>query len=96
MASPLTAKDVEQGLAAAGFIRQPQKATAHVKWVKEPPPRKFVVMVDSHIAPFADKLVGYMAKEAGMSPKQFRELCSKEGVKAARSGSLSWLTKLYS
>lgn len=96
MAGQLTARDVEAGLSAAGFERQPQGATAHVKWVKELAKphngqRRLVVTVSAHLAPFSKTLIRNMATQAGISVKQFHELCSNKGCKAAKRGELPWL-----
>jgi hypothetical protein len=93
--APLTAAEVESGLKAAGFVQQPGNGTSHVKWIKKcsckGKPTKFVVIVDAHHAPFSADLTKSMATQAGMSVKQFYELCSKVGQKEAKKGKLKWL-----
>ena len=89
---PLTAHDVERGLKAAGFTRRPQKATSHVHWVKTTLEGKLLkVTVDSPKAPFSPILIRSMASQAGLSVKDFYTLCSKDGVKKAKRGLLSFL-----
>lgn len=87
----LSSKDVERGLKAAGFEQKPQTATSHVKWIKQTENSKLVVTVDAHLEPFSHILIQSMAKQAGMSIRQFYEICSKDGIKQAKKGLLGWL-----
>jgi hypothetical protein len=93
--APLTAKDVKRGLAAAGFSPGRTTGGSHQKWIKycvvNGKRTKYVVDVDEHHAPFSHDLTKSMANQAGISTKQFYELCSKDGVKQAKRGLLSWL-----
>lgn len=96
---PLEVRDVRRGLAALGFVEQPTTATSHTKWVRygtdKKAGKKFVVTVDAPKSPFTHDLVKSMAKQAGLSDRQFREACSKKGQKKARNGGLSWVEKVY-
>jgi predicted RNA binding protein YcfA (HicA-like mRNA interferase family) len=74
---PLTYKDVETGLKNLGFVLQPQKASGHEQWEKELQSTKFKVTVSKHLAPFSIRLVGYMARQAGVSKKEFYKACGK-------------------
>lgn len=93
--APLSAKDVRKGLKAAGFTLRPQKSTSHEHWVKtvnqNGKPHLLKVTVDGHHEPFSNDLTKSMARQAGMTEKQFRELCSKDGQKKAKRGFLDWL-----
>lgn len=99
--APLKVKDVERGLAALGFEKLPTTATSHAKWQRKGfigrknKPHKWVVTVDAHLSPFHIKLIKSMAKQAGLSEKQLREICTKDGQKKARNGQLLWLKNLY-
>ena len=66
-------KDVVAGLKKLGFTKQKNKSTAHEQWESKNPFRK--VTVDKHIAPFLVNLVKAMAKQAGVSTKEFCRLC---------------------
>lgn len=91
----LTAADVERGLRAAGFTPQPQKGTSHVQWVIKTNTKYLRVTISAHLEPFSKDLVRAMAAQAGMSTNQLYELCTKDGVKQAKKGTLSWLTNLF-
>lgn len=80
----MTSKEVEAGLAAAGFVRQKQTATSHVKWVRD----KNTVTVDAHLSPFSIILIKSMACQAGVSVKEFYAMCSKDGIKASKKSFL--------
>ena len=87
----LSTRDVVAGLKAAGFEEQPKTSTSHVKWIKRANGEKLVVTVDAHLEPFSHTLIASMAKQAGMTVKQFYEICSKDGQKRAKKGVLTWL-----
>lgn len=93
---PLTSSEVHRGLNAAGFKEQSGTGTSHVKWVLKTADRKYVVTVDAHHSPFSHTLIASMANQAGMTVKQFYELCSKDGIKHAKRGTLGWLLRLLS
>ena len=94
---PLEAVDIRNGLKAAGFELRTQKAS-HEQWIldgeKNGKKFRYKVTVDGHHAPFSQDLVSSMANQAGMSKKQFYELCCKDGTKKAKKGKLSWLKHL--
>ena len=96
---PLTYKDVSKGLEAAGFTLLDKKSTAHEKWriviTKNGIKTTRNVTVDKHLSPFDVSLQKLMAEQAGMSLKQFRELCTKDGIKKAKKGKLTWLTGIF-
>ncbi|MDR1842303.1 MAG: type II toxin-antitoxin system HicA family toxin [Citrobacter amalonaticus] len=77
--TPITYKEVVTALRSLGFEMVPKKATAHEKWVLEANGRRRVVIVDKHIAPFDKRLIKLMAQEAGMSTKDFHQLCKNPG-----------------
>lgn len=67
---PLKAAEVRKILRALGFEMRPQKATGHEHWVKsEPVFRK--VTLSAHDEPFNDFIVGSMARQAGVSVRDF-------------------------
>lgn len=69
----LTYKEVITGLKKLGFYQRKNKSTSHEQWVCDIPFRK--VTVDKHIAPFSVILVKSMAKQAGVSTREFCRLC---------------------
>lgn len=91
----LFTKDVERGLKALSLTPRPQKGTSHIHWVGQVGGKFRKVTVDPHLAPYSDDLVSSMAKQAGVTKKQFYEVCSKSGAKAAKRGRLSWFTDLF-
>ena len=66
---PLTCKEVKKILKNLGFTFRDQSGTSHENWVKENPFRK--VTVDCPKAPFSPMLIEAMARQAGVSKKQF-------------------------
>lgn len=67
---PLKAAEVRKILKALGFVQRPQKSTAHEQWVKtEPLFRK--VTLSGHNEPFDDFIVASMARQAGVSLRNF-------------------------
>lgn len=68
---PLTCKQVKQILLTLGFSPRPQKGTSHEQWVKTDGVRFFKVTVDCPKAPFSQDLISSMAKQAGVSKKDF-------------------------
>lgn len=67
---PLTYKDVIKILKNLGFELRPQKGTSHEQWVKTTD-KFYKVTVDSPKAPFNKDLIKYMARQAGVSKKEF-------------------------
>lgn len=68
---PLTCKEVKQILDTLGFAPRPQKATSHEQWVKKANDRIYKVTVDCPKAPFSQDLISSMARQAGVTKKQF-------------------------
>jgi predicted RNA binding protein YcfA (HicA-like mRNA interferase family) len=68
---PLTVKEVETALKVLGFKPRPQGSTSHVHWVKDEGGRRFKVTVDPPKAPFSQDLIGFMARQAGVSKRAF-------------------------
>lgn len=66
---PLACADVKRILKNLGFVARPKKGTSHEQWVAENPFRK--VTVDCPKSPFSGDLVASMAKQAGVSKKDF-------------------------
>lgn len=73
--SPLTYKEVTTALKRMGFEIKPKTATAHEQWIRTDDRGKFVVTVDKHIAPFDKTLIKSMARQAGMTTKDFFREC---------------------
>ena len=67
---PLKAAEVRKILVNLGFAKQPQKSTGHEHWTKEGPPFRKVTL-SAHNEPFDDFIVGSMARQAGVSVKEF-------------------------
>jgi len=68
---PLTCKQVKQILSSLGFSPRPQKGTSHEQWVKAANGNFFKVTVDCPKAPFSQDLISSMAKQAGVSKREF-------------------------
>ena len=68
---PLTCKQVKQILSSLGFSQRPQKGTSHEQWVKISGGTLFKVTVDCPKAPFSPDLISSMAKQSGISKKEF-------------------------
>ena len=77
---PLTYKEVITGLKKLGFKQQKNKATGHEQWVAENPKDDTFkkVTVSKHSAPFRKELVKSMAKQAGVSLREFFQLCKEK------------------
>ena len=67
---PLTAAEVRKILKALGFELRPQQSTGHEHWVKAEP-RFLKVTLSAHNQPFDDFIVGSMARQAGVSVREF-------------------------
>lgn len=68
---PLTCKDVKNILKKLGFEPRPKKGTSHEQWIKHAEGRLYKVTVDCPKAPFSQDLISSMAKQAGLSKKDF-------------------------
>jgi predicted RNA binding protein YcfA (HicA-like mRNA interferase family) len=66
---PLKAAEVRKILKALGFVPRPIKGTGHEHWVANNPFRK--VTLSAHSEPFDDFIVSSMARQAGVSVKDF-------------------------
>ena len=66
---PLKAAEVRRILKALGFSPRPVKGTGHEHWVAANPFRK--VTLSAHNEPFDDFIVASMARQAGVTVKQF-------------------------
>ncbi len=73
---PLTYKEVTQILKNLGFILRNKKGTSHEQWVKEAD-KFYKVTVDCPKSPFTQDLISYMARQAGVSKKEFYKALSK-------------------
>ncbi len=69
---PLRAEDVRKILKALGFAPRPQKSTGHEHWVRDGNPFRKVTL-SAHNEPFDDFIVSSMARQAGVSVRQFYE-----------------------
>jgi len=67
---PLTAAEVRRILKSLGFELRPQKSTAHEQWVKHDPSFRKVTL-SAHNQPFDDFIVSSMARQAGVSVREF-------------------------
>jgi predicted RNA binding protein YcfA (HicA-like mRNA interferase family) len=67
---PLKAAEVRKILKALGFEPKPQKSTGHEHWIKNGQPFRKVTL-SAHNEPFDDFIVSSMARQAGVSVKEF-------------------------
>lgn len=67
---PLTCKQVKQVLKNLGFAFRDQKGS-HENWVRSEPAPFRKVTVDCPKAPFSQMLLESMARQAGVSKKEF-------------------------
>jgi predicted RNA binding protein YcfA (HicA-like mRNA interferase family) len=68
---PLSCKQVKQILSSLGFSPRPQKGTSHEQWVKTTNGKFYKVTLDCPKSPFSQDLISSMAKQAGVSKKEF-------------------------
>jgi predicted RNA binding protein YcfA (HicA-like mRNA interferase family) len=68
---PLTCAQVKAILKALGFEPRPQKGTSHEHWVKRTGGQFFKVTVDCPKQPFGHDLIRYMARQAGVTVREF-------------------------
>ena len=76
--TPLTYKEVINALKRLGFEMKPKTATAHEQWFRVDERGKFLVTVDKHISPFDKVLIQAMARQAGLSAREFFKECKKK------------------
>lgn len=67
---PLRAAEVRRILKSLGFQAQSQRSTGHEHWVKREPEFRKVTM-SAHSEPFDDFIVSSMARQAGVSVREF-------------------------
>lgn len=67
---PLTAKEVKRIARNLGFVHRNTDG-GHEQWVREAPAPFRKITIATHIEPFADTLVMYMARQAGVSVREF-------------------------
>lgn len=67
---PLTCKQVKAILKALGFQHRDTRGS-HENWVRDEPPPFRKVTVDCPKQPFSPMLIESMAKQAGVSKRQF-------------------------
>lgn len=67
---PLKAAEVRKILKALGFEMRPQKSTSHEQWTKTTD-KLYKVTLSPHNQPFDDFIVQSMARQAGVSVKDF-------------------------
>lgn len=67
---PLKAAEIRKILRKLGFTARPQKGTGHEHWVREGEPFRKVTL-SAHSEPFDDFIVGSMARQAGVSVRDF-------------------------
>jgi predicted RNA binding protein YcfA (HicA-like mRNA interferase family) len=68
---PLTCRDIKRILTNLGFSPRPGKGTSHEQWVKTAGGRLYKVTVDCPREPFTGDLVASMARQAGVSKREF-------------------------
>ena len=67
---PLTCKEVKDILRAMGFAFRDQTGS-HEQWIRDDSRGFFKVTVDCPKAPFSQILIDSMARQAGVTKKQF-------------------------
>ena len=67
---PLKAAEVRKILKALGFELRPQKSTGHEQWVKQGADFRKVTL-SAHNEPFDGFIINSMARQAGVSVKEF-------------------------
>lgn len=75
--APPTCAQVKAALKKAGFDCLRTKGS-HEQWGKTDNGKRFIVTVDCPKAPFSNTLVESMAKQAGLSKKEFLRLCHEK------------------
>ncbi len=73
---PLTAKEVRLIAKNLGFKHRNTEG-GHENWVRESPPPFRKLTIDAHLQPFADTLVMYMARQAGVTVRDFYKALEK-------------------
>jgi predicted RNA binding protein YcfA (HicA-like mRNA interferase family) len=68
----LTAKEVRRIVKTLGFRHQSDEG-GHEHWVRDEPQPFRKVTISAHVAPFGHDLIRYMAKQAGVSIRDFYE-----------------------
>jgi predicted RNA binding protein YcfA (HicA-like mRNA interferase family) len=67
---PLTAREVKRIAKNLGFEYRNTEG-GHEQWVRHAPPPFRKITIACHLEPFADTLVSYMARQAGVSVRDF-------------------------
>lgn len=68
---PLDCKQVKHILKSLGFTPRPKGGTSHEQWVRYTNNRLWKVTVDCPKQPFGPDLIASMAKQAGVSKREF-------------------------
>lgn len=66
----LTARDVRRIAKNLGFTHRNSEG-GHENWVRYEPPPFRKMTIDGHLEPFSHTLVMYMARQAGISVREF-------------------------
>jgi predicted RNA binding protein YcfA (HicA-like mRNA interferase family) len=74
---PLTCRDIKRILTYLGFTLNPRTGTSHEQWVKLENNKFHKVTVDCPKAPFRPDLISSMARQAGVSKKDFYAIHNK-------------------
>ncbi|MCP5273485.1 MAG: type II toxin-antitoxin system HicA family toxin [Burkholderiales bacterium] len=74
---PLTCKQVKKILKNLGFEFRSQKGTSHEQWVRNDSRGFFKVTIDCPKQPFTQDLISSMAKQAGVTKKEFYAALNK-------------------
>lgn len=67
---PVTDREFKRVLRHLGFEPKPRTGTSHEKWTRD----GRIVIVDSHHAPYARRLLAAMLHQAGISKNDFFKL----------------------
>jgi predicted RNA binding protein YcfA (HicA-like mRNA interferase family) len=76
---PLTCEQVKNILKNLGFEKRATQGggTSHEQWIKDSDGRRYKVTVDCPKAPFSHILISSMARQAGVTKKQFYQALGK-------------------
>lgn len=75
---PLTCAEVKAVLKRLGFEPLPRTGTSHEQWAKTEGGRRFKVTVDCPKQPFSHDIIRYMARQAGVSVREFYAALRKD------------------
>ncbi len=81
---PLTCEEVKTILKNLGFHKRQgkQSGTSHEQWIKDEGKKRYKVTVDCPKAPFSQFLISSMARQAGVTKKEFYQFKKNITIKA--------------